>query len=126
MSQELNINIPIQPDLAPFLLSLATSLLNALNKSQLKTVNGILVENLSRAQSYYYLAYVADNNLALTNRDQLYGYLLIDNQDSYQVTTSQIAAAMASVQLYINRCIQQPEYEVGVNYSALQRPFFLD
>ncbi|WP_369406979.1 neuraminidase-like domain-containing protein [Arsenophonus endosymbiont of Aleurodicus floccissimus] len=62
--------------------------------------------------------------MALTNRDQLYGYLLIDNQDSYQVTTSQIAAAMASVQLYINRCIQQPGYEVGVNYSALQRPFF--
>ncbi len=126
LSQELNITIPIQPDLNPFLLSLATSLLNSLNKSQLKSVNGILAENLSRAQCYYYLAYVADKNLTLNNRDQLYGYLLIDNQDSYQVISSQIAAAMASVQLYINRCIQQPEYEVGVNYSALQRPFFLD
>ncbi|QBY44080.1 28.1kDa virulence protein [Arsenophonus nasoniae] len=124
LATELKIAIPTQPELDPFLFSLATSLLNALNKSQRKTVDGILAENLSSAQSYYYLEHVADNSLALTNRDQLYSYLLIDNQDSYQVTTSQIAAANASVQLYINRCIQQPEHEVGVNYSALQRPFF--
>ncbi|HGJ5898841.1 neuraminidase-like domain-containing protein [Arsenophonus apicola] len=124
LATELKIAIPTQPDLDPFLFSLATSLLNALNKTQRKTVDGLLAENLSSAQSYYYLEHVADNSLALTNRDQLYSYLLIDNQDSYQVTTSQIAAANASVQLYINRCIQQPEHEVGVNYSALQRPFF--
>lgn len=97
--QEFNITIPIQLDLNPFFLSLATRLLNALNKSQLKSVNGILAENLSCAQCYYYLTYVADKNLTLNKRDKLYGYLLIDNQDSYQVISSQIAAAIASVQL---------------------------
>lgn len=126
LSQKLAIDIPVKLDIEPYLPPLATALLNALNNSQRKTVDGMLAENLSRAQSYYYLTHVADSNLMLSNRDELYSYLLIDNQDSYQVTTSQIAAAIASVQLYINRCIQQPEYEVGVNYSALQRPFFQD
>lgn len=41
--------------------------------------------------------------------DDLYEYLLLDPQVSGQVTTSRIAEAIASVQLYIHRCREQLE-----------------
>jgi hypothetical protein len=62
----------------------------------------------------YYIAYCVpdtpiDGEALLSTRvktpDDLYEYLLIDTQITAAVTTSQVAEAISSVQLYINRCL---------------------
>jgi hypothetical protein len=60
----------------------------------------------------YYLTYVIPERglgtlaASIKTADDLYEYLLLDPQVSGQVTTSRIAEAIASVQLYIHRCRQ--------------------
>ncbi|PMV19926.1 MULTISPECIES: neuraminidase-like domain-containing protein [unclassified Pseudomonas] len=71
----------------------------------------------------YYLQYVIpDRELGtlatnIKTADDLYEYLLLDPQVSGQVTTSRIAEAIASVQLYIHRCRQY--LEPGVSLPAM-------
>lgn len=60
----------------------------------------------------------------IRNRDELYSYLLIDNQVSAQVRTSRLAEAISSLQLYINRALNR--MEDGARTDVITRQFFLD
>ncbi|WP_414850226.1 neuraminidase-like domain-containing protein, partial [Kosakonia quasisacchari] len=56
--------------------------------------------------------------------EQLYAWLLIDGLVSSQVTTTRVAEAIASIQLYVNRCRNAQEAEV--QQAVLTRQFFTD
>ncbi|PQQ23036.1 neuraminidase-like domain-containing protein [Photorhabdus hindustanensis] len=103
---------------------LATALVTRLKEAQRSVVEKICDERLSTALSQFYLNHVVDKNLNLRTRDDLYSYLLIDNQVSAQVKTSRLAEAMASIQLCVNRCLQQASREGNVKTAALSRSFF--
>ncbi|AWK13559.1 neuraminidase-like domain-containing protein [Candidatus Fukatsuia symbiotica] len=107
--------------------AVATALLTGLNKQQAEKVNIQLDEGLSTALSEHsinFYSVVDEPRLnTLTTRDYLYQYLLIDNQISAEVKTSKIAAAIAALQLYINRTLQRQE-KAGLNTDILNKPFF--
>ncbi|ODS23721.1 hypothetical protein AB835_07435 [Candidatus Endobugula sertula] len=81
------------------------------------TVKRSLDESLSTALCAYYLnSFQAEslrgNGIPLQNRDELFQYLLIDNQVSAEIDTTLLAEAISSIQLYINRCLQGLEANV--------------
>ncbi|MGX5102944.1 Tc toxin subunit A-related protein [Enterobacter cloacae] len=104
--------------------TLSGSVQAGLSGRERAAVSAVLDERLSSALSQLYMGRVAPAELKLRTRDDLYGYLLIDSQVSADVTTTRIAEAMASLQLYVNRCMQLGHLESGVKTGALSRPFF--
>lgn len=102
----------------------ATSLTAGVATDKVAAFEGGLREALSVALVAYYLREIADPVLGLSSRDDLYGYLLLDNQVSSVVMTTRIAEAIASVQLYINRALDGIEPEV--DSAVVSRPFFVD
>ncbi|HCT7987936.1 TPA: hypothetical protein OT855_004882, partial [Serratia liquefaciens] len=104
--------------------TLSGSVLAGLSGRERAAVSAVQDERLSSALSQLYMGYVAPAALNLRTRDDLYGYLLIDSQVSADVTTTRIAEAMASLQLYVNRCMQLGHLEKGVKTGTLSRPFF--
>ncbi|MCW1830152.1 Tc toxin subunit A [Enterobacter asburiae] len=89
-------------------------------------MNAALDEALSTALCAYFMSSVAPtlpSSIPMQNRDDLFCYLLIDNQVSSQIITSPIAEAISSVQLYINRCLQG--MEDNIDTSQLTEGFFL-
>lgn len=104
--------------------TLSGSVLAGLSGRERAAVSAVQDERLSSALSQLYMEKVAPAELKLRTRDDLYGYLLIDSQVSADVTTTRIAEAMASLQLYVNRCMQLGHLESGVKTGALSRPFF--
>ncbi|MER2474072.1 Tc toxin subunit A-related protein [Photorhabdus laumondii] len=58
----------------------------------------------------------------IKDRDDLYQYLLIDNQVSAAIKTTEIAEAIASIQLYINRALKNMEEDTDT--SVTSRSFF--
>lgn len=93
-----------------------------LNSSESSTLSAFLEEGTSSALCAYYL-----RNLAVTGvsgRDELFGYLLLDNQVSAQVKTTRIAEAIASIQLYINRALNGMENSTVAGVRG--RQFFTD
>jgi len=84
-------------------------------------------EKKSAVLSDYYLhnrIRAAGSLSSIKTRDDLYGYILLDTQVTSAVETSQIAEAIAGLQLYIDRCLQ--EIEPGVQQEALAVPFLED
>ncbi|CAJ7140993.1 TcdA4 [Burkholderia pseudomallei] len=102
----------------------ATSFVAALPADQADTVAGEVAESLAATLAGYYLAEVADPTLNLRTRDDLYSYLLIDNQVSAQIKTTRIAEAMASIQLYVHRALSRSEPQVLTAVSS--RQYFAD
>jgi hypothetical protein len=102
----------------------ATAFAAALRTDQADTLAGTRAGSLSAALAGYYLKEVADPTLNLRSRDDLYGYLLIDNQVSAQLKTTRIAEATASLQLYVNRALNRIEAEV--NTTVVTRRFFVE
>ncbi|MCF2134309.1 MULTISPECIES: neuraminidase-like domain-containing protein [Mycetohabitans] len=102
--------------------AVAGTLIAGLTSLQGRQVSVWLDERLSTALSFYYINTVAAPELGITDRDGLYQYLLIDNQVRADVKTSRIAEAIASVQLYVNRCLQR--LEDNVNSIVSGRSFF--
>uniref|UniRef100_UPI00286F8B85 Tc toxin subunit A-related protein n=1 Tax=Aeromonas aquatica TaxID=558964 RepID=UPI00286F8B85 len=100
----------------------ASALTAGIAAAQVSEVEGYLSEALSTALVAYYLREIADPALALSSRDDLYGYLLIDNKVSSAVQTTRIAEAIASVQLCINRALDGAE--PGADPAVVSRPFF--
>ncbi|EFT0959253.1 insecticidal toxin complex protein A [Salmonella enterica] len=91
-----------------------------LNSQQTARLNDTLDETLGAAASAYVIKNIAPP--WVTNRDQLYSWLLIDNQVSAQIKTTRIAEAIASVQLYVNRALSGQEE--GVDYAIKSKKFF--
>ncbi|MGI9920198.1 neuraminidase-like domain-containing protein [Vibrio owensii] len=81
-------------------------------------------ESLSQALCGYFLANKAEvvTSFDLNDREDLYRYLLIDNKVSGEILTTQVAESIASLQLYVNKCIQG--FEPNIDHELLLRPFF--
>ncbi|WP_410009509.1 neuraminidase-like domain-containing protein [Pantoea agglomerans] len=91
-----------------------------LNVQQTAQLSATLDEALSAAASAYVIKNIAPSQV--TDRDKLYGWLLIDNQVSAQIKTTRIAEAIASVQLYVNRALSGQEG--SVDKAVKSRQFF--
>lgn len=102
--------------------SLGEMMLAALMGQHIDEVNDTLSEQLSAALSDYYIREVSP--VVLENRNELYSYLLIDNQISAQVKTTRLAEAIASLQFYTHRVLTSQES--GIDTAALTRQFFID
>ena len=81
-----------------------------------------LDEQWGNALSTYYRLKAAP--VSLLSRDDVYYYLLIDNQVSATVTTSRIAETIASLQLYIYRALN--DLEAKTESGVIGRPFFIN
>ncbi|WP_080991980.1 neuraminidase-like domain-containing protein [Vibrio campbellii] len=95
------------------------------DSSKRNQMNILLGESLSTALCAYFINTVAPSlpsSISIKNRDELFDYLLIDNQVSGQITTTRLAEAISSVQLYINRCLQG--FEESVDRNQLMEAFF--
>ncbi|MGI0120476.1 neuraminidase-like domain-containing protein, partial [Zooshikella sp. RANM57] len=106
----------------------ANNLLSSTPEAKVIETYGYIDEQLSKALCAYYLSNIASTitggDEPITDRDDIYQYLLIDNLVSHEVTTSRIAEAMASVQLYINRCLNG--MEPNANKDLFLEQFFVD
>jgi len=89
-----------------------------------RELESLTAERYSTVLSAWFRTYCQPDGTFLRNRDELYSYLLIDNQVSAQVRTSRLAEAIASLQLYINRALNR--MEGGTRSDVISRQFFLD
>lgn len=113
--------VKLKPDSAYADWVTASQVLQAgLNPQQTARLNDTLDETFGAAASAYVIKNIAPS--WVTNRDQLYGWLLIDNQVSAQIKTTRIAEAIASVQLYVNRTLSGQEEDV--DYTVKSKKFF--
>ncbi|MBS9434145.1 neuraminidase-like domain-containing protein [Photorhabdus hainanensis] len=103
--------------------NVASILIAGLDSKKADALHEFLDESRSAALSAYYIAN-KDKDAEIKNRDDLYQYLLIDNQVSAAIKTTPIAEAIASIQLYINRALKNME-ENAVS-PVVSRPFFTD
>nr|WP_241390906.1 neuraminidase-like domain-containing protein [Serratia proteamaculans]ULG17419.1 SppA [Serratia proteamaculans] len=117
--------ISVSDDSAPSYsewLAVSGLLQSGLDSSQTATLSAALEESTSSALCAYYLRNLAP--VMVSSRDDLFGYLLLDNQVSAQVKTTRLAEAIASIQLYVNRTLN------GMENSPLAevrtRQFFTD
>jgi len=89
-----------------------------------REIESSTAERYSTVLSAWFRTYCQPTGTFLRNRDELYSYLLIDNQVSARVRTSRLAEAIASLQLYINRALNR--LEDGIRTDVISRQFFLD
>ncbi|OCA53696.1 neuraminidase-like domain-containing protein [Photorhabdus namnaonensis] len=104
--------------------SAAEVLTAGLNSQQADTLHAFLDEARSTALSAYYIRKVASKDAVIKSRDDLYQYLLIDNQVSAAIKTTRIAEAIASIQLYVNRALEN--VEENADSGVISRQFFID
>lgn len=97
-----------------------------LNTQQTTQLFATLDESLSAAVSTYAIKNIFSGSV--NDREQLYSWLLIDNQVSALVKTTRIAEAIASVQLYVNRALSGLEdissATDAVDHAVKSRAFF--
>lgn len=103
--------------------SISTALQSTLTTAQHSSVVKSLDTQLSAALCQLYLSSNLARQLGLNSRDDLFAFLLIDNQIGAEVMTSPIASAIAGIQLYVSRCLHEPNKEHGILDAALSRPF---
>ncbi|MBS9425211.1 toxin [Photorhabdus caribbeanensis] len=101
----------------------AAILTTGLDTPKADILHTFLDESRSAALSTYYIAN-QDKDAEIKNRDDLYQYLLIDNQVSAAIKTTPIAEAITSIQLYINRAMKN--MEGNAISQVITRPFFTD
>ncbi|HID3974761.1 TPA: neuraminidase-like domain-containing protein [Enterobacter cloacae] len=89
-----------------------------------RELESLTAERYSTVLSAWFRTCCQPAGTFLRNRDELYSYLLIDNQVSAQVRTSRLAEAIASLQLYINRALNRMEDDTRTD--VISRQFFLD
>lgn len=104
--------------------NLSRSLEAALTQRQAATLAASTAGRLSEVLCSWFLANVDTDGASLRSRDELYNYFLIDNQVSAEVKTTRLAEAISSIQLYINRALNQIEPNVVTDVST--RQFFID
>ncbi|WP_228939598.1 Tc toxin subunit A-related protein [Photorhabdus thracensis] len=110
--------------------NVAAILTAGLDTQKANALHAFLDESRSTALSTYYIYAHNQKDLqdrkdaVIKNRDELYQYLLIDNQVSAAIKTTEIAEAIASIQLYVNRALKN--MEGGIVTSVTSRPFFKD
>ncbi|MDE9459506.1 neuraminidase-like domain-containing protein, partial [Xenorhabdus bovienii] len=102
----------------------AAVLTAGLDTRQADPLHVFLNEARSAALSTYYIRQVAGTDAAIQSRDDLYQYLLIDNQVSAAIKTTRVAEAVASIQLYVNRALEG--VEENADAGVITRQFFTD
>ncbi|MDE9487905.1 neuraminidase-like domain-containing protein, partial [Xenorhabdus bovienii] len=102
----------------------AAVLAAGLDTRQADPLHVFLNEARSAALSTYYISQVAGADAAIQSRDDLYQYLLIDNQVSAAIKTTRVAEAIASIQLYVNRALEG--VEENADAGVITRQFFTD
>ncbi|MDE9463337.1 neuraminidase-like domain-containing protein [Xenorhabdus bovienii] len=102
----------------------AAVLAAGLDTRQADPLHVFLNEARSAALSTYYISQVAGADAAIQSRDDLYQYLLIDNQVSAAIKTTRVAEAIASIQLYVNRTLEG--VEENADAGVITRQFFTD
>ncbi|NHB86249.1 neuraminidase-like domain-containing protein [Photorhabdus tasmaniensis] len=108
----------------------AATLTAGLDTQKANTLHAFLDESRSAALSTYYIYSHNQKDrqerkhTVIKDRDDLYQYLLIDNQVSAAIKTTEIAEAIASIQLYVNRTLKNMEGDIVTNVTS--RPFFKD
>ncbi len=106
----------------------AATLTAGLDTQKANTLHAFLGESRSTALSTYYIYSHNQKDreerkhTVIKDRDDLYQYLLIDNQVSAAIKTTEIAEAIASIQLYINRALKNMEGDTDT--SVTSRSFF--
>ncbi|WP_387465321.1 neuraminidase-like domain-containing protein [Photorhabdus sp. RM323S] len=110
--------------------NVASILTAGLDTQKANALHASLDESRSAALSTYYIYSHNQKDrqerkhTVIKNRDDLYQYLLIDNQVSAAIKTTEIAEAIASIQLYVNRTLKNMEGDIVTNVTS--RPFFKD
>lgn len=104
--------------------ALSRSLEAALTQRQAATLAANAADRLSDVLCSWFLGNVDVDGVALTSRDDLYSYFLIDNQVSSEVKTTRLAEAISGIQLYINRALNRIEPNAVAGVST--RQFFID
>ncbi|MPY24336.1 neuraminidase-like domain-containing protein [Shewanella sp. YLB-07] len=108
--------------------TLAGDIISGLPADLHTTITRSQDEALSTALCAYFLAeygsVLSNAGVKLDKRDDIFQYLLIDNQVSADIMTRYLAEAISSVQLYIHRCLQG--LEVNVERSQLLEHFFVE
>ncbi|MCT8347274.1 Tc toxin subunit A [Photorhabdus temperata] len=110
--------------------NVASILTAGLDTQKANALHAFLDESRSTALSTYYIYAHNQKDLqdrkdaVIKNRDDLYQYLLIDNQVSAAIKTTEIAEAIASIQLYVNQALKNMEGNIVTNVTS--RPFFKD
>ncbi len=104
--------------------AIACQLEASLSSSQRTQYQNQVGESLSQALCGYFLANKSEavTSFDLNDREDLYRYLLIDNKVSGEILTTRVAESIASLQLYVNKCIQG--FELNIDHELLLRPFF--
>ncbi|MDC9620635.1 neuraminidase-like domain-containing protein [Xenorhabdus sp. XENO-7] len=102
--------------------AISHTLQSGLNSRQTRQLQTTVDEALGTALSAYVIKNTAPS--WVSDRDQLYSWLLLDNQVSAQVKTTRLAEAIAGVQLYVNRALSGQEEDV--EYTVKSRQFFTD
>ncbi|WP_118985516.1 neuraminidase-like domain-containing protein [Photorhabdus sp. CRCIA-P01] len=108
--------------------NVAAILTAGLDTQKANTLHAFLDESRSTALSAYSIYFHNQKDreerkhTVIKNRDDLYQYLLIDNQVSSSIKTTEIAEAIASIQLYINRALKNMEGDTVT--SVTSRSFF--
>ncbi|WP_229000140.1 neuraminidase-like domain-containing protein [Photorhabdus aegyptia] len=108
--------------------NVAATLTTGLDTQKANTLHAFLGESRSAALSTYYIYSHNQKDreerkhTVIKDRDDLYQYLLIDNQVSAAIKTTEIAEAIASIQLYINRALKNMEGDTDT--SVTSRSFF--
>jgi hypothetical protein len=87
-----------------------------------KPLNDILRENQKNALISYLLVQDEIKTLGIRDADGLFEYFLIDPQMTPLVETSRIKQAVATVQVYVQRCLLGLEAPYGVRPTVLNRP----
>jgi hypothetical protein len=117
--------LPLSDDISTWK-SVALAFSATVAPHKMPTFHEKIDEQVSTAMSAWYLAnkpQILPETLQLANREDLFSYLLIDNQVSAKVMTSRIAEAIAGIQLYVDRCLHGLEEGVNRHY-LVDTPFF--
>ncbi|MDI6539538.1 neuraminidase-like domain-containing protein [Pantoea ananatis] len=107
----------------------ADALLSSLDPQQTMQLEAVNDENRSAILSFFAVTHFAKiwekgakAGYPVNDRNDLYSWLLLDNQVSAQVKTTRIGEAIASIQLYISQALAG-QYG-NADAAVLSRPFF--
>ncbi|MCG1018548.1 MULTISPECIES: neuraminidase-like domain-containing protein [Burkholderiaceae] len=104
--------------------TLAETMEAGLSAQQARALTDHTAERLSTVLCNWFLQNSRPQGVSLRSRNDLYSYLLIDNQVSAAVKTTRLAEAIAGIQLYINRALNRIEPNARADVST--RQFFTD
>ncbi|WP_164058178.1 neuraminidase-like domain-containing protein [Serratia marcescens] len=125
------LHLPYDNDSAAEWKAVADALLAALTPTKAMQLEGVLEEARSAMLSTHAVACFtqiwkpkAEDAVSVKDRNDLFNWLLLDNQVSAQVKTTQIGEAIASIQLYVSQALAGQYGKADA--AVLSRPFFTE